>query len=351
MAPTPTSGRPRRRTIPGLVLGASLAALCPSPGSAPLAATVGVATVTEGEVHVIRGDALYSLVPGVDLLEQDVVTTGEDGYAQLEMADGSVLNVDAASKVFLSEYRLRRDDTLERAAVSVLVGLLRFVTAGLRADSSYELATNHMTIGIRGTEGVIQASEDDSLLLLEEGRVDVFELDEQGNAGARRAIGAGELVERRRAERLRLRAAAAFRAGLPARLRHAPRRMLERLARRHVRARKLRDVDYEDVRRLIRANPRIRKSLRNRFERRMRDPRFRERMRRDLEHLRDRRRAARPELGRAGDASSESRTRAETPRAKARAAIMKRKAERARRRRDRESGLGRSPALLPQSNN
>ena len=137
-------------------------------------AVVGVVTDVEGESSVIRDSGVFALVPGVDVDEGDLLQTGVDGRVQLEMEGGTLLVVGNASELYLTDYVLREDKSVDNAAVSLVKGWLRFVAAKVSATGRYEFNTPVASIGIRGTEGVIEANEESSSVLLEEGQIKVL---------------------------------------------------------------------------------------------------------------------------------------------------------------------------------
>ena len=247
-------------------------------------AASGVVTAVEGESTLVRDEGVFSLQPGVDVDEGDLVKTGADGRVQLEMEDGSLLEVGNESDLYLSDYVLDHEARVENAAVSLLKGWLRFVAAKVAASGRYEFNTPVASIGIRGTEGIIVADEESSSVLLEEGRIEVFEVDEAGETGASQFVEAGQLVRRQKARRIIRENPEAFRALLPAFFKERPKRLKKFLKRRGVTPKKLREMGYDDIRGLLKSNPRIKKRLKKHFERKLHDPEFRRRLK---QHIKD----------------------------------------------------------------
>ena len=238
-----------------IAVGLSLALL--AAWSADVFAVAGVVTDVEGESRLIRDTGVFALVPGVDVDEGDLVQTGAGAQVQIEMEDGSLLEAGTASELYLSDYVLRDDSSVENVAVSLVKGWLRFVAAKVSLGGRYEFNTPVVSIGIRGTEGIIEASADSSRVLLEEGRIEVFELDDSGEIGASEIVEAGQLVRRQRARRIVRENPKAFRALLPRYFRQHPKRLKALLQRRGVTPKKLRELGYDDIKGLLKTNPRI----------------------------------------------------------------------------------------------
>ncbi len=252
---------------------------------AALTGNVGVITLAEGEVHLIRGTGYYTAGEGVELAAEDVIHTGKEARSQLEMADGSLLEVGADSKLYLDEYQLREDKTVEKAEVSLVLGFLRFIASKLEPESKYTVVSNTVTIGIRGTEGVLEADENSSAFMLEEGEVEAFELKDDGSLGQSLPMVSGDFLRRER-NRPFLRTAAArkaFRARIPGFMKVRAQQRLKLLKQRGLTPRKLRDIRYDDVARLLRANPRMRKKLPGRFKRQLNNPEFRKRLQQQIQ--------------------------------------------------------------------
>lgn len=244
-----------------------------------------ITEATEG-AQLIRGDTVFSLEEGVALDSEDVINTGAGGHAQMEMQDGSVFEVGSSSQVHLSEYQLNDRKQVEKAEISLVAGWLRFITAKLNQPRYYRFTTPTMTIGIRGTEGTINAEEDISSLSLSEGEVDVSELDEEGNILPPDRLRAGEFVERHQGQRLRLfkQTPASFKNKLPDRFKKRIARKLKRLKKLGVSPKELRKVAFRDVQKIIRNNPRIRDRLIERFKQRFKNPSFRENFRKHMKN-------------------------------------------------------------------
>ena len=245
-------------------------------------AAVGVVTDVEGESSLVRDTGVFALEPGVDVDEGDLVQTGAHGRVQIEMDDSSLLEVGNASDLYLTDYALREDSSVDNAAVSLVKGWLRFVAAKVSTSGRYEFNTPVASIGIRGTEGIIEADEETSSVLLEEGQIEVFELYETGETGASEVVEAGQFVRRQKAKRIIRENPDVFRALLPRYFKKRPQALKKLLKRRGVTPRKLREVGYDDIRGLLKSNPRIKKRLKKRFERKLHDPEFRRRLKQHI---------------------------------------------------------------------
>jgi len=270
-----------------------LIALCLILPHVARASDVGVFSEVNGNVQILRGNYYYQASPGVDVDEQDIVVTGDSASAQLDLKDGSSLQIAGKSRVLLSDYRLRDDGSVLKASIDVLSGWLRFAVSKLHGNASYAFNTPVMTVGIRGTQGVINAQPADGSLMLDEGHVRVQRVDADGNVQAgTETLDAGQYLSRARGDQFerRMRVPARFLDRMPARMK---RRLVWRarlLQRRGIAPRRLRRMQRRDVLRLLNRHPAMKWRLRRRFQKTWgSDPDFRRAFAQRRQELRRRR--------------------------------------------------------------
>lgn len=240
-----------------------------------LAAPVGVLSEVSGKVTILRGEAFYEGTEGVEVEEQDIVETGDNASAQLDMNDGSVLKISGGSQVMLSDYELDDQGNVVDAAIDILSGWLRFAVSKLKGNGKYQFNTSVMTVGIRGTEGVIEAASNQGALQLIEGRVNVGGLGEAGQAPE--VVNAGQHISRFQDQGFTRQNGMPVRFGarLPPRLKARLERRAHRLVRRGLNPRRIRRVMRRDVRRFLDNHPRMKQRLWRRFQDRWQnDPEF-----------------------------------------------------------------------------
>ncbi len=244
-----------------------------------LAAGAGVFTEVDGDVQILRGEYYYQAAVGVDVSEQDIVVTGDNASAQLDLKDGSSLRISGKSRVMLSDYQLRDDGSVVKATIDVLSGWLQFAVSKLHGDSSYAFNTPVMTIGIRGTEGVIEAESGNGSLMLDQGHVKVQGIDGDGNPKPGiQSLDTGQYLSRARGARFerRMGAPARFRDRLPPRMRARLVWRARMLRLRGVNPRRLRRMHRRDLMRFLNRHPAMKWRLRRRFQARWGgDPDFR----------------------------------------------------------------------------
>lgn len=230
-------------------------------------ASVGVFTDVVGDTRIQRAEYYLAAAPGVEVEEDDILETGDNANAQVEMKDGTILKLGARSRLLLADFKFDNDGNVIAAGLDILSGWLRFAVAKLRrADSRYDINTPTMTIGIRGTEGVIEVADTRGGLFLEEGEVAVHAAD-AGSAPVR----AGEFIERTQGRPF-ARASAlppAFRARMPGEVQPRLARRAHLLKQRGVQPRQIRRILREDRERYLHQNPHLRQRFEQRFRQRV----------------------------------------------------------------------------------
>lgn len=236
------------------------------------AAPVGTFTEVQGGVRFLRGDYFFAAAEGVEVEAQDVIETESDAAAQLELADKSVLKLGARTRLSLSEYRLNADNSVARASVELLSGWLRFAVAKLRRNAEYRIDTATLAIGIRGTEGVIEADAVQGGLLMHSGEVEVRAPDVADLAAV--PVRAGEFLQRWHRQEFYHPAVvpAAFQQRVPAPLQPAIQRRAAALPPQAVSATPLRRLAPPDVRQWLKDHPHMRPLLQQRLRRYLEPP-------------------------------------------------------------------------------
>ena len=241
-------------------------------------AAVGVLSEVEGEVQILRGDAYYEGAEGIEVNEQDIIETADNAAVQLDMNDGSILKIAGGSRIMLSDYKLDKEGNVVNAVVDVITGWLRFAVAKIEGAGRYEFNNSVMTVGIRGTEGIIEAGREQGALHLLEGRVIASQRgSETGLANKVEVLTAGQFISRGQGQGFSRPAGvpARFATRMPARMQHRLARRAHRLAHRGLNPRQIRRVMRRDVRRLLKNHPGMKHRLWRRFQQRWKnDPEF-----------------------------------------------------------------------------
>jgi hypothetical protein len=145
-----------------MIVGAFLAlgvALCAAPALAQDYA--GVVKTSKGSANLERAGKHIAATPGVQLQQGDRIVTGSNGYLGITMRDDTLLTLGPGSSLSLDGYAFDPKTHEGSFLASLSKGLLSVVT-GLIARTqpdNFAVKTRVSTMGVRGTEFIIEANE------------------------------------------------------------------------------------------------------------------------------------------------------------------------------------------------
>lgn len=162
-------------------------------GASALCAQVGGAAkvvAMSGRVSVMRGSAPWALNDGDAVQPQEIIRTGPDGYAQFRVADGSTFDVYPNSQVVFRANASDWKDMLDVMLGKIRVKIEHFGTI----PNHNSVRTPTAVIAVRGTIFDVSIEDDDAttMVLCEEGRVEVYHLTQPGKS---RFLDPGESIE------------------------------------------------------------------------------------------------------------------------------------------------------------
>jgi hypothetical protein len=134
--------------------------------------------VMTGQVNILRDGATWALNMN-DLIHPDQqIVTGPDGYAQFRIADGSTFEVFQNARVAFRDNRGNWRDLLE-----IFLGKVKISIEHLGGSNPNSVRTPTAVIAVRGTVFDIDVEDSDAttLVLCEEGRVEVTHLIQPGS--------------------------------------------------------------------------------------------------------------------------------------------------------------------------
>ena len=122
-----------------------------------LAASVGVVSAVRGQAYIDRGGATIEAKVGTPVQRHDTVRTGKAARLQLLFNDKTVVTLGHSSRLRIEAYLYDGRDS--KADLSMTRGFFRSVTGGIGkiAPQRFKLRTANATIGIRGTDILIDA--------------------------------------------------------------------------------------------------------------------------------------------------------------------------------------------------
>lgn len=131
-----------------------------------------------GKVDKVRVYA-YGTAPGLSrmplyardpLFQNEVVETVRDGALLAVFNDGSQLTIGSSTKIKLDRFVYTNEQSKDAMVLTMVKGALRFVT-GKIDKPAFTLKTPQATIGIRGTDFVVQARNGGTVISVLEGSI------------------------------------------------------------------------------------------------------------------------------------------------------------------------------------
>lgn len=182
----PAISRMRLCVVAGALVAAAVSFTVPA-GSVTLdeGGEVGTTVVTVKTVTGFLGQEERALSEGARVHLNEVLETGAESHAELELDDDTKLALGPNGRLTLDEYAV--GGAAEEApgiALTVLKGAFRFVTGESDKDA-YRIDTPSATIGVLGTVVDLFAIDDDEVLvLLLEGQIEVCSRTAPGSMAA-----------------------------------------------------------------------------------------------------------------------------------------------------------------------
>ncbi len=238
--------------------------------------TVGVLTVAEGGVVLVRGTTTYTAGQGVTLQNGDMLAPDPKGQAQIEFADGAILNLSRGTRAFL----LSSQSAGGEPGVALLPGWAKFTRAKASKGKPYRYIMPLARLGTAGATGVLRIAGESSEIFVEAGAARLVELSKAGLPAAGRDMKGGEFVVRAAGQPLVAtpRPSPEFIKAMPGYFRDDLAVFLPRVRDRNTEPKREHDATYAEVEPWLKASAPLRRNLLERFRSRAKDPQFRSKL-------------------------------------------------------------------------
>jgi FecR-like protein len=250
--------------------------------------TVGILTVAEGSVQLVRGSTTYAAAQGVALQNGDMLAPDPKGQAQIEFEDGAILNLSRGTRALL----LSPQNAGGEPGVALQPGWAKFTRAKAAKGKPFRYITPLARLDSAGATGVLRIGQDSTEVFIESGAARLVELSKAGSPAGGRDVRGGEFVVRGTGQAMSAspRPSAEFIKAMPGYFRDDLPVFLPRARNRNVEPTREHEATYAEVEPWLKASTPIRKPLLERFHSRAKDPQFRSKL---IENL-----AAHPEWDR-----------------------------------------------------
>ena len=112
-----------------------------------------------GSVSLLRSGATLAAEPGGAVVERDRISTGPNSGAAFSLRDGTTISLGPNSVVDMTSFRFDSTKQEGELTLGLVTGALRFISGLLskRSADNMRIATRTATIGIRGTDFILEA--------------------------------------------------------------------------------------------------------------------------------------------------------------------------------------------------
>jgi hypothetical protein len=152
------------------IRAAVLLAVCALVGHAEDSGAAKVVTLN-GQVSILRDNSPWALNVGDSVQPRQIIVTGPDGYALLQVSDGSTFEVFPGSRVVFRDNPGNWKDLLE-----VFLGRVKIQIQKIGGQPNYnKVRTPTAVISVRGTIFDVSVEDEDAttLVVVDEGQVEV----------------------------------------------------------------------------------------------------------------------------------------------------------------------------------
>lgn len=151
----------RRIMVRVALVSACLTAWAPMATAQQDTAPAGTIKTLKGQVSVTRNGQATPATAGMGVLAQDVIRTGADSSVGITLRDQTLLSAGPQSTIDLRQFQF--DSTTQTGAIDAHVrrGTLAVVSGSIARHSpqSVRFSTPAMTLGVRGTEFIVDAGD------------------------------------------------------------------------------------------------------------------------------------------------------------------------------------------------
>ncbi|MDH5407446.1 MAG: FecR family protein [Gammaproteobacteria bacterium] len=113
-----------------------------------------------------------TLKRGSEIWAGDIIMTGKNGTIQIRTGDDSLISLKPNSKLIIEAHKHSGPEDEQYSSIEIVKGAMRAVTGliGKNKPDNFRIKARGSTIGIRGTEFVVQVCERDECNLASEGQ-------------------------------------------------------------------------------------------------------------------------------------------------------------------------------------
>lgn len=243
----------------------------------PAGQGIGAVTLLEGSLRVIRGTSVFQGAEGMNVRQGDIIESSEGGFVQLEFANGAIVALGPASRLYVFQYATGEASSGQTVALDLVMlnGWLKGEsTAGKRL---YRYRSPMLVITTTGGAVVVRSNQNACDVFVESGSASISEVNQSGNSRQTITAKVGQFVSRQKgADATSLpRPSPTFREAVPQQFRDTLPSRLAHFAGKSIEPKTEHPVSYEEIQPWLTIPSAWRRGFAERFAPRLTDPAFR----------------------------------------------------------------------------
>jgi ferric-dicitrate binding protein FerR (iron transport regulator) len=142
---------------------------------------IGAVSELAGDCQISRAgeSAVQPLAVGTELYEGDRVRTAADARLELELIDGSVVQLGAGTDLTLDWFLYAPEEQTQNVVLRVSAGILRVIAQLVLPRAAYGVQTPTAAASVRGTDWIVEAAPGATAIVALEGAVTVRKVDDR----------------------------------------------------------------------------------------------------------------------------------------------------------------------------
>lgn len=143
-----------------------------------LQANIGKVVAIKGDATVLRDTKTIKLKQNSQILSSDTIKTSKNSKIQLLFKDNTIITIGKNALFKVKEYKFNEKKKIATAKFSLLKGTFRTITGkiGKLSPKSFKLNTKSASIGIRGTQILVDIQDKNENIYCTQGQIKVSSL-------------------------------------------------------------------------------------------------------------------------------------------------------------------------------
>lgn len=255
----------------------------------PTGQGIGLVTLLEGSLQVIRGTTVFQGAEGMNIRQGDIIESSEGAFVQLEFASGAVVALGSSSRLYILPQAAGGTSAENTPAVDLIMldGWLKH--EAVAGKGSYRYRTPQLAVTPSGGTVVIRSSPNACEIFVESGPASIGEVSQSGNSGPTAPARVGQFFSRAKGAGITSldRPSPAFLESMPKQFRDTLPPRKARFSEKAVEPKAEHPVSYAEIERWLMIPSSWRRGLADRFAPRLADASFRKQIEQHAHDLPD----------------------------------------------------------------